>query len=661
MGYSYESSIIKNHRNSLFNVFLVSLCLIIGIVVVYIKVQNFDFVGYDDEVYVTENLHVQKGVSLEGIKWAFTTFQCANWHPLTWLSHMLDCELYGLNPAGHHRTNIEFHIANTLLLFFILFWMTGAIWRSAFVAALFALHPLHVESIAWVSERKDVLSTFFGLLSIAAYYRYVKKSSVKYYLLVFIFLSLGLMAKPMLVTIPFVLLLLDFWPLERFQNQRDFYFKSEKMYGDAFRRNQQIILEKMPLVILVVISCIVTFIAQKSEGAIKPLAALPLNYRIGNAIVSYIKYVLKAIWPHKLAVFYPHPENTLPSWQIVGAALLIVTACYCAIRTAKKYPYIPVGLFWYLGTLVPVIGLVQVGNQAMADRYTYIPLIGLFIIVSWGSFDFLKKWNYHTIILILSAISAIFVLAVCTFLQLGYWQNGITLFEHAIKVTNKNYVTHNNLGVLLSKEEKFDEALFHYDEALKIKPNDSRTLYNKGCAFRDKGDFDKAAFFFKESLRINKDYAEAHSGLAEILFVQGNPDEAILHYRNALKIRPDFPEAYNNLANVLYSQGEIDKASLLYKEALSLDPKNVDIHYNIGLYYKKQGKLKKAMTHLAKAIKIDPDYAKAYNEIGVILFQQGKYKKAGVFFSKAVQIKPSYTDAQKNIAILKKTLTSSKK
>ncbi len=640
-------------------VFLISLCLIIVIIVPYWQVISFDFVGYDDQEYVTENSKVQKGLTVEGLKWAFTTFHSANWHPITWLSHMLDCEFYGLNPTGHHWTNVEFHIANTLLLFFILQYMTRSIWRSALVAALFALHPLHVESVAWVAERKDVLSTFFLLLTILAYLRYIEKQVLIRYFMILLFFILGLMSKPMLVTLPFVLLLLDFWPLKRFQFKNDLQSDSVTFFG--FQGFLRLFLEKILLVIPVVISCSLTFLAQKNSEAVKPLESLPLIDRISNALVSYVTYALKTIWPNNLAIFYPHPGNTLPAWQIIGAALLIAVAIFLSIHTLKKYPYIIVGLFWYLGTLVPVIGLVQVGDQAMADRYTYIPLIGLFIIVSWGVFDFLKKWHYHMIVFILSAISAICVLAVCTFLQVGYWQNGITLFEHAIKVTNKNCVAHNNLGVLLSKDEKFDEAVFHYDEVLKINPNDSRALYNKGCALRDKRAIDKAAFFFKESLKINQDYAEAHNGLAYILFVQGKPDEAILHYRNALKIKPDFTEAYNNLANVLSFQGELDKAVSVYKEAFRLDPENVDTHYNIGLFYKKQGKLKKAMTHLAKAIKIDPDYAKAYNEIGVILFQQGKYKKAEVFFFKAVQVKPSYTDAQKNIALLKRILSSSEK
>ncbi|MFX0137250.1 MAG: hypothetical protein ACFFDN_26670 [Candidatus Hodarchaeota archaeon] len=492
MGYSLTGSIEKDHKHILFNVLLVILCLIIGIVVVYIKVQNFDFVGYDDELYVTKNIHVQKGISLEGVKWAFTTFHAANWHPLTWLSHMLDCELYGLNPAGHHWTNVTFHIANTLLLFIILFKMTGALFRSAFVAVLFALHPLHVESVAWIAERKDVLSTFFGLLSITAYYRYVKKSSVNYYILLIVLLSIGLMAKPMLVTIPFVLLLLDFWPLKRFQLKHDFHLKPEKKYSDAIRRNYQIILEKIPLFIPVVILCVVTFIAQKSEGAIKPIELLPLKYRIANAIVSYVSYVLKAIWPHNLAVYYPHPGNSLPSWQVVGSALLIVAACYGAIRMAKKYPFIPVGLFWYLGTLVPVIGLVQVGNQAMADRYTYIPLIGIFIIVSWGVSDFFKKRlrdqkskvgdqrseissgvlglfkerRIQKIFLGISAVILLIALSFESFFQLNIWKNGITLFENAVSVTQNNYQAENNLGTAFGSKD-LDKSLFHYKKSVK--------------------------------------------------------------------------------------------------------------------------------------------------------------------------------------------------
>jgi hypothetical protein len=334
-------------KNYFRNVFIMSLCLVVAIIVTYGKVRTFDFVDFDDGSYITENSHVQEGLTVESIIWAFTAFHSANWHPLTWVSHMLDFQLYGLNPMGHHWTNVLFHIANTLLLFFILFKMTGAIWKSAFVAALFALHPLHVESVAWISERKDVLSTFFGLLMIIAYYRYVKLPCLKNYMLVIILFSLGLMAKPMLVTFPFVLLLLDYWPLRRFHYKNDYFLQSERTTDYGSKGIFQLILEKIPLFIPVVISCVLTFLAQQSEGAVKALGTLPLKTRIANALVSYASYVLKAVWPRNLAVYYPHPAETLPFWQICGAALLISAACFWAIRTSKKYPYIAVGLFWY--------------------------------------------------------------------------------------------------------------------------------------------------------------------------------------------------------------------------------------------------------------------------------------------------------------------------
>ena len=694
-----------------FKVLLVGICLSIGIVVVYIKAQNFDFVGYDDELYVTQNHYVQKGISLEGLKWAFTTFHSGNWHPLTWLSHMLDCELYGMNPAGHHWTNIEFHIANTLLLFIIFFWMTGALWQSAFVAALFALHPLHVESVAWISERKDVLSTFFGLLSIAAYYNYVKKSSVKYYILVIVLLSLGLMAKPMLVTIPFVLLLLDFWPLKRFQLQRNFHLVPENKYSDATRKNNQIILEKIPFLFPVVISSIVTFFAQKSEGAVKAIWALPMKYRIANAVVSYVNYVLKAIWPNKLAVFYPHPGNNLPLWQIAGAALLIVTACYCALRAAKKYPYILVGLFWYFGTLVPVIGLVQVGDQAMADRYTYLPLIGIFIIISWavsdlfkkrlreqksevgeqrseissGVLDHFNKRRFQKIFLGISAAILLGALSLKSFFQLNTWKNGITLFEHAVSITQNNYQAENNLGTAYSSKN-LDKALFHYKAALKIKPGYAAALYNMGTIYEKKGRPDEAINYYLKALQINPDYygalnnlglisynqgaydrailyfkralktgskkTDARLNLANVLFLQSKPDEAISQYQKILQIDSENTDAHINLAYVLSNQNKINEAVHHYNEALKIDPENAKAHYNLGDIYLNQGKKAEAFRHYVETIKLKPDNVQAYNKLGLILFQQGKFNKAKTLLLKAMQIDPNYSEARKNLEIL---------
>ena len=678
-----------NHAKSDFYIiFIVSLCLVVVIIGTYMQVRNFDFIGYDDNLYVTENPYVQKGVSLEGIKWAFTTFHSANWHPMTWLSHMLDFELYGLNPAGHHWANVEFHIANTLLLFIILFKMTGALWQSAFVAALFALHPLHVESVAWVSERKDVLSTFFGLLSIAAYCCYVKKSSAKYYILVIAFLCIGLMAKPILVTIPFVLLLLDFWPLRRFQYTNDFLLKSETA-KDVIRKNYRIILEKIPLFAPIVISCVLTFLAQRSDGAVKPLEALPLKYRVANALVSYVTYVLKAVWPHKLAIFYPHPGNTLPLWQIMGATLLIAAACVLAIRAAKKYPYIAVGLFWYLGTLVPVIGLVQVGDQAMADRYTYIPLIGFFIMIVWSVNDLFKKWRFHKLFFGILSIILLVALSWKTFFQLTYWKNGITLFEHAISVTDNNYLAQNNLGTAYApvdlnkaifhyrsalklkprlavafynlgnvyiRKGQIDEAIHHYLKALQIKPDYLDALNNLGMAYLNRDDYDKAALYFETALKINPQKANVRNNLANIYVLEGKIEKAIFHYKKLIGSNHENADFHYNLALALETQRKIDEAILNYKESLRIDPKHSKAHYGLGNLLLSQGKVKEAVHHFAEAIKFEPNYVQVYDKLGMILFRQGKFNKAKVLFSKAIEIDPKYLEARNHLDTLNKIL-----
>jgi tetratricopeptide (TPR) repeat protein len=645
-------------KTNFLKVLFVSLCLIVAIIIAYAQVSNFDFVGYDDQEYITENSHVQEGLTLDSIIWAFTSFHSANWHPLTWLSHMLDCELYGSNPMGHHWANVQFHIANTLLLFFIFFKMTGALWRSAFVAALFALHPLHVESVAWVSERKDVLSTFFGFLMIFAYCRYVKESCLKNYLLVIMLFVLGLMAKPMLVTFPFVLLLLDFWPLERFQykkNKNDDLPQPEGTIYYGFKGFMRLVLEKIPLFIPVVISSILTFLAQQSSGAVKALGTLSIITRIANALVSYVTYVLKTIWPINLAVFYPHPGDSLPVWQIFGAALLIATACIWAVQTSKKYPYIAVGLFWYLGTLVPVIGLVQVGEQAMADRYTYIPLIGLFIFIAWGVPDLLKKWQYRKIFLGLSAVVILSVLTVSTLSQASHWKNGITLFENAVKVTENNYKAQNNLGTAWGQID-FDKAIYHYKESLKIRPNYVRALYNLGTALTEKGDYDEAILYFTRVLKINPKKTDARMNMANVLFKQGKSDKAVFHYNEILKFDSEHAYTHSNLAYVLSTQGKFDEAISHYRQALRINPEYVKAYYNLGNILLKKGETEEAFTHFSEAIKLNPDFVQAYNKIGLILFKQGKIDRAKVFFSKAIEIDPNSKVARKNLGIVNKTL-----
>ncbi len=602
---------------------MVSLFLILAIVIIYGQVGSFDFVNWDDGLYVTKNVYVQKGLSVEGVIWAFTTPHAGSWQPITWLSHMLDSELYGLNPAGHHYTNVAFHTANTLLLFFILLRMTGALWKSAFVAALFAVHPLHVESVAWVSERKDVLSTFFGLLMIGAYYRYIKAPDFKNYLLVIIFLSIGLMSKPMLVSFPFVLLLLDFWPLKRIQFKNNYDLQSERSTYYGSKGIFQLIIEKVPLFIPAVIQCILTFFIQRNGGVMVPLEALPLKTRIATTFISYVSYVLKAIWPHNLAYYYPYSIGTFSVWQICGAALLITSVILGAIYLSRQYPYVLVGLFWYFGTLVPVIGLVQVSNQAMADRYTYIPLIGLFIVVAWGVPDILKKWHYHKIFLCVSAIIILSALITRAFFQASHWKNSVALFENAVKINENNNHALNNLVTALIDSEKYDEAFLYMSRALKMDPQ-------------------------KEYLRMN---------LANVLFLQSKPDEAISQYREILQTDTKNADVHYNLAYVLSTQGKLDEAVLLYKETLKIDPEYSKAHYNLGNIYLNQGKTTEAFMHYAEVIKLKPDDVQAYNKLGIIMYKQGKFNKAKVFFSKAIQIDPKYSEARKHLETLNQILS----
>ena len=426
--------------------FLVSVSLLI-----YFQVTGFEFVTYDDESYITKNPYIKAGFTHESIVWAFTSGYSANWHPLTWFSHMLDMELYGLNPMGHHWTNLQIHIINVVLLFLFLRCMTGAVWRSAFVAALFAVHPIHVESVAWVSERKDVLCAFFWILSMWAYVGYVRRPNKTRYLSLLILFALGLMSKPMIVTLPFTLLLLDFWPLYRFQS----FIEKRKI--NIFQAFSALFREKIPLFILSTVSSFVTFFVQQHGGAVAPMNSFPLESRMANAIVSYINYIWKMIWPLNLAALYP-----LREWhpgQVIIAGLLLLILTILAVWARKRWPYFFVGWLWYLGTMVPVIGLVQVGVQRMADRYTYIPFIGLFIVVAWGVGDISAKWSFRKYIRGLFGGVVLFFLVIVAWLQTGTWKNGITLFTHTAQITNNNSIAYCGLGQAFDRHGKYDEAV----------------------------------------------------------------------------------------------------------------------------------------------------------------------------------------------------------
>ena len=593
----------------------ITLSLIAVNVVIYAPLRHHDFINYDDPQYVSQNAPVLGGLTWHSVWWAFTTTSFSNWHPLTWISHMLDVQMFGMNPGAHHLVNLALHIANSILLLGVLYRMTGALGRSAFVAGLFAAHPLHVESVAWISERKDVLSTLFWMLTLWAYAWYVRRPRRSRYLLVVALFALGLMAKPMLVTLPFILLLLDFWPLRRVT-------LAPRPVNDPIRGsrwlslakqlsgNVHLVLEKLPLFALSVASSIITFIAQQRGGAIVQLGAFPWKYRAANALVTYFAYIGKMLWPARLAAFYPYGDS-LPAWLVAGAALGLIGATIMVVREARPRPYLPVGWLWYLGTLVPVIGLVQVGSQSMADRYTYVPLIGLFIIVAWGVPDLLARWPHRRPVLSAAAVLTILVCAVSARGQVRYWENTNTLWEHALKVTHGNYVAHNNLGVALASQGRVDEAIAQYSEAVRLKPDFAEAYYDLGLGLASQGKVNEAIAQYSEALRLNSNYAEAHNNLGVALAGQGKISDSIAQYSEALRLKPDDAVAHNNLGNLLARQGKVDEAIAQYHEALRLKPDFAQAYYDLGLVLAGQKKVDEAIHEYREALRINPGYQQA--------------------------------------------------
>jgi len=554
---------------------LICLLLILSTVAVYGQLKDHGFLKIDDPEYVIENYSIHHGLTLKVVAWSFATNHAANWHPLTWLSHLLDYQLYGLNPRGHNLTNLALHVANTVLLFLLLVKLTAALWPSALVAALFALHPLHVESVAWVAERKDVLSAFFFLTTIWAYAWYTEAPSLRRYLPVFLSFALGLMAKPMLVTLPFVLLLLDYWPLGRLAPAAPAAGKRGGAPPPAFRWSRQQILpliwEKVPLLALTAASCALTIVAQKK--AMAPLT-LTLGSRIGNALVAYVLYLGKTLWPLNLAVFYPHPENCLPLWQAVGAGLLLGGCTYLVLKMAGRHPYLLLGWFWYLGTLVPVIGLVQVGAQAMADRYTYIPLVGIFIILAWGAADLTASWRRRRLVLALAAGVLLPLLMVLAWVQTGYWRNTLLLFEHAARVTENNYSAYQLLIDLYGEKGRLAEAVSMFRNTIRIRPGYAEAYNSMGNAYAKQDMVAEAIAMYREAIRLKPEFARAYNSLGIDLGRQGNLDEAIAALKKAIDLKPDFSEAYCNLGIAYALQGKRQEAMAMFQEAVKINPGN---------------------------------------------------------------------------------------
>ena len=552
---------------------------------------------------------VNRGVTLAGLAWAFTTFHAANWHPLTWISHMIDCQLFGTNAGSHLLVNALIHVANTLLVFWFLLRTTHARWPSALVAALFALHPLHVESVAWASERKDTLSAFFGLLSLIAYSRYAEAPAISRYIWVAVTLALGLLAKPMLVTWPLVMLLLDYWPLGRVNAQP----ARRSLGGRGWPVVRGLVVEKIPLFALVAASAVMTLIAQSHGGAVRTLAAAPVALRLSIALVSYAKYLLLTFWPNNLAVYYPFAG--ILAWQIIGAASLLIGITVFCVSQRRIRPYLIVGWLWFLGTLVPVIGIVQVGGQIMADRYFYIPSIGLLMALVFGLADIAKSWRVAQLLSAGAAAAVLLILAMLTNAQIQRWHDSFTLFEHTLAVTPPNLRIEHNLGVALGVSDRYDEAAAHFEKALQIDPNFYDGLVVMGVT-------------------------RAH---------QGRLPEAIEYFRAAIRSQPDAPKARVQLAHALWNEKRDEAALEEMRRASQLAPKDPDVQADLGLALGLAGRIPESIEQLHEALRLNPNSAEAHNNLGLALLASGKARESIPEFEAALRLKPELKGAADNL------------
>ncbi len=616
----------------------ICLGMVIAVGLTFGQSIHHEFVSYDDNDYVYENPHVTAGLSTQGILWPFTHVHAANWHPLTTISHMLDCQLYGLNPWGHHLTNVLLHATAAVLLFLALLRLTNAgagigdggrdqrsqlqvstlnVWPSAFVAALFAIHPLRVESVVWISERKDVLSGVFFMLTLLAYPRYVRiaqqfgrGAARRAYLVIVIFFALGLMSKPTLVTLPFILLLLDYWPLQRWQasskGQRSQASSQWSVVGG-------LVMEKLPLFVLSAGSCVATMLAQKK--VIESNLQMNFVQRTANALISYVAYMGEMIWPLRLSVSHPYAEgyHNIPL-AIASLIMLLLTSALC-LALRKRYPFLLTGWLWYLGVLIPMIGLVQVSSQAWADRYTYLSQIGLYIMLTWGAAALVSKWRWPRFAVIAPAFIVLIALGVRSYAQTYYWRDTETLWRHALEANSSDYIAHDNLGYALLQKGQIDDAITEDRKAIDIKPT----------------------------------YANAQNNLGNALLQKGQTTEAVEHYKKALELEPDFAEPHNNLGNALFKEGRIDEAIEQYKRAVTLRPQSAELHYNAGSAYVVKGNWDDAINHFEEALKIDPNYPEAHNKLGIAFGATGKSAEAIGQFREALRLHHAYPQAHFNL------------
>ena len=613
-------------------------------IALYWPATGFDFVNYDDPLYVTANPQIQAGLTWEGLAWAFGRVhgEGTYWHPLTWVSHMIDCQLYGLKPWGHHLTSVLLHAANAALVFLVFRRMTGAYWRCVLLAGIFALHPVQVDSVAWVTERKNLLSAFFWLLTIWAYVRYARGRMQnpaaptpqpasrftfhvsRFYLLSLCFFALGLMCKPILVTLPFVLLLLDYWPLGRMQKAEGRMQSGEASgthhaprtthHAPRFTFHVSLLVEKVPFFVLAAASSAITILAHRGLGMLDSASRLPWDLRLENALVSYGRYLAKAFWPCRLAVFYPLPA-AWPMWEVVACGLILLAISGLALGTARTRPCLLVGWLWLLGVLVPSSGVIQAGAQAMADRFMYVPVIGVIVAAIWGIHGLAKGGRHQQVAL---SVAGSVVMVLCTVLtrqQLGHWKDSETLFRHAVEVTENNYVAHDNLGTVLGQRGQMDEAIRQFQEAVRLKP----------------------------------DHANAHCNLGIAFQKTGQTDEAIRQFQEAIRLKPDHANAHCNLGIALEKKGQMDEAMRQFQEAIRLEPRHVDAHNNLGVNLGKRGQLDAAIIQLQETIRLRPDHAEAHNNLGTAFLQQGRTDEAIAQYQEALRLRPDYAEARSNL------------
>jgi protein O-mannosyl-transferase len=653
------------------------ICLLLGLVTLacYWPVTRHGFVNIDDHQYIYENDHVKSGLSWGNIVWAFTTGYASNWHPLTWISHMADCQMFGLDPGPPHLVSLLFHIADSLLLFLWLRQMTGAVWRGAFVAAFFAWHPLHVESVAWASERKDVLSTLFWLLTLMAYVRYAQTSNIQSptskicYRLSLLFFVLGLMSKPMVVTLPCVLLLLDFWPLGRVR------LTGLNFAGDGSRRRKEaegpdrlvtssatpearesitfLLCEKLPFFALTILASVVTCLVQ--QNATTSLEVLPLKTRMANAAVAYLTYLSKTFWPVNFAAMYPYSKH-LPPWLVLGALLVLTGVTAISLREAWRRPCLITGWLWFLGTLVPTIGLVQVGSQAMADRYMYIPSIGLFIAVIWLLADWARPSRAGRNVLVGLGVAALGCCLALTSRQLQTWKNGETLFRHAIEATRDNSIAYDSLAGALDMEGRHDEALNYYYESVRIEPKYPEAQYNLGTMLKNLGRLDEAAEHLRAAIAANPKFAAAYVNLGSVLMKQGKIADAGGQFIEALKLNRSDPEAFFNMGTWLLAEGRLEDAVTAFNEAIQLKPDYEDAHGNLGVTLMRLGRAADGTAHLDEAVRLSPTNSQAHFNLGLAYLNQDRPDEAVTQFNDSLALKPQQALVYSKLALAREKL-----